>query len=248
MSVSDFQLPVYALCQIDRHKITDLPAPYTFVKTVVTPQQGNRWHILTTGKVYCAVRCKGGDTVTYAPNDRLMLGYERKTLAEIDTIIHDDDSAVVCNKGPAENFTQSPTGITLNKTLPTYLRAAGVILKNSVTGEEHQITESINVSLTKLKLRGTSGNRLLYEGKMVNNWYIDRIDTTAAPLARGWSVDANSVGKVLVNGSVTVDCALPRGTICATTGLNRHTISRLINGGVKEVMGWSCKAKEVPAG
>ena len=247
MSVTPYDLPAYALVRIERISINKLPDGFKFVKSGSFGELNRTYNVITNGKSYFACvgedHCVAFDMMRQPP---FVLGYERGTLVEVESHIaqiRGELTSYDINRSQYE-LEKSPTGIRLSKNVPSYLRYCGVSFKNRDTQRIVYVTTTINDAFAEMGLSIAQSHNLCFDGRIVGGWYIESVDPTAKPLSRGkW--DTKLAGMIFAKGEVSIDAALPRGTIVATTGLTRNNIKQLISDPNKAIDGWRLKTKDM---
>lgn len=229
MAIKPYIVPVKQLVEIVRHPITALPEGFTHVKRFEYNLGYDICNVVTDGKEF--VGCvSNDDKVAFDMKHMpiLCLGYWFPTLAEVEKhfltkLTHTEEQQTETRYVRRKD---SPTGIKLNPNWSQKKRYNGLVFKNVDTGEEVPIEVSMKHMYRKFGISQDSGNALLYDGKIVNGWYILRIDGTA------------NQQRTLVKGAVTIGTNYPITLLCQLSGLNRKGVRRLLNGEAAEVDGW----------
>lgn len=239
----DYNLPVYAQIKIKRVPVTELPTGFSHVDTT-TIRNKLVYQTITDGNKFYA--CLGNDNKVafdFAQEPPFILGFERDSTEELVSLMSsmcfDNDSEI---GRTAVKYDTSPSGIQLDRQLPSNIRLHGVVFKNLNTGKEIIIKTNLRSAFAKMDVPNSHIDHICYEAKVVRGWYIDRIDTSL-PLLPNNKAKNDYPKYNLVNGNAIVDMALPRATITTITGIRRSNFSKLINDPTFTVHGWHAVKK-----
>ena len=178
-----------------------------------------------------ACREREGGKISVDMDHRVIPAMSRDTKEELDVALDRLDTMF---KNPVswrpyksqEIYEDSPTLIKLDPNLRWQERMRGVIFKNIVTGEEWMFGGVMGAIKKKMVLNHYQVNLIIFSGKVIKNWYIDRVDTTVKS------------SKFIGRGHMKIPTDTPLESICNMTQLTKCSVVSLISGELLEKDGW----------
>ena len=216
--------------------------------TLRTTKDGIDWALFTCSAKYdkgwYACRVDKDGLVTVDKDRCTIIGWTRPTLDALHQLLDTFDASyeVAENYKPVfiaspTSYKDSPTGIKLNSKLRWQERMRGVVFKNHDTKVEYRFPGNMTEVQEKIDVPYYSLNMMLFNGKVVKGWYIERIEPNAPPIIRRATV--NNDYRFMVKGGTSIPVELPIRTIVNITMITKTDVNKLLKGIVKKCEGWT---------
>lgn len=178
--------------------------------------------------IWYGCRDRGNDLIAVDIEHRFIVGFARDTKKDLFKFLKSLDISWKKEERPRRSYESSyidsPTGIKLDRNLRWQLRMLGVVFKNKDTDTEWKFSGVMGDLKKVVGAQHSTIEKLLFENKIINGWYIARIEETK--------------GSYLLKNNVKVPTALPNRIIARITLLPRSCVQKLVTGLIKEKDGW----------
>jgi hypothetical protein len=237
-----YYLPAYSNIKINYYTLDALPKNYKFVKEVYYKHKKKKFLILKHNNDYYGCLTNSGQIAfehfTDDNKNLWCMGFKRSSIKEVESVaqlFNDGQDAPERNIRKRLEFKKSPSMLRLKRSAPTATRYCGAVFKNIETDEEVTITTSYKEVFLRLKFSPSNVNAVLYDAKIVKNWYLDRVEPGYGPIG---NVKKGAVRGSFVKNTASVNILLPMQSIMLTTGLSISQIKNLYTRQYEEINGW----------